>query len=179
MACVEIQRRILPCNPGEDSGPGPKEKPPGLLPPSRHTLLWSCDCLWCGFMWTVYSISRHSNKDLYSSGNILASSLPRVSSSSWWDGGVALLLGSCLEQARRRRGSSPDGGRRPRDDDGLQAQRNSASPQPEKRICENGHGGWVHLSSLLRLWRDRVCLEDWFVNPSTSSDTSNHGPIGR
>ena len=26
------------------------------------------DCLWCGFMWTVYSISRHSDKDLYSSG---------------------------------------------------------------------------------------------------------------
>lgn len=47
----------------------------------------------------------NSGHTVFPTGNILASSLSRVTSSSWWDGGVALLLWSGLEQARRRRGS--------------------------------------------------------------------------
>merc|ERR1719430_2769588 len=154
MASLEIECCILPCHAGEDCRLGPQEKPPDKLPSSWHTLLWRNDCLCIGLVWTVYPFPRHYDQDLHLTGNILASTLPRVPSSSWWNGGVALLLGNCPQQARWRRSSNPDDGWRSRDDDGLQAQRDPAAPQPEEGICEDGHGGWINPGSLLCLWRD-------------------------
>ena len=183
MACVEIERCVLPCNPSEDFRLGPKEKPSGLLPSSWHTLLWSrgmclvlqstqiltkpSDCLWCGFMWTVDPISRHSHKDLYSSGwlglfqflDILPLSqgtflLPFFRECLLQAGGMAASCSSLEAVLSKPGGGEAPGGGRPRGEDGLQAQRNPASPEPEERICEDGYGGRVHLGSLLRLWRD-------------------------